>query len=60
VLIAHGRRDPVIDVSFARAARELLEDGGLEVDYRESEAAHNIDPADVARAGSWLLGTVPA
>jgi phospholipase/carboxylesterase len=60
VFIAHGRRDPVIDVSFARTARQLLEDAGLEVDYRESEAAHNIDPADVARAGSWLLGTVPA
>jgi phospholipase/carboxylesterase len=60
VLIAHGRRDPVIDVSFARAARQLLEDGGLKVDYRESEAAHNIDPADVVRAGDWLLATVPA
>jgi phospholipase/carboxylesterase len=60
VLIAHGRRDPVIDVSFARAARELLEEGGLEVDYRESEAGHNIDPADVLRAGDWLLATVPA
>jgi len=60
VFIAHGRRDPVIDVSFARAARQLLEDAGLEVDYRESEAAHDIDPADVVRAGNWLLGTVPA
>jgi phospholipase/carboxylesterase len=59
VFIAHGRRDPVIDVSFARAARQLLEDAGLEVDYRESEAAHNIDPADVVRAGNWLA-TVPA
>jgi phospholipase/carboxylesterase len=60
VFIAHGRRDPVIDVSFARAARELVEDAGLEVDYRESEAAHNIDPADVIRASNWLLATVPA
>ncbi|MGI8863495.1 MAG: alpha/beta hydrolase [Solirubrobacteraceae bacterium] len=59
VFIAHGRRDPVIDVSFARGARQLLEDAGLDVDYRESEAAHNIDPADVVRAGNWLA-TVPA
>jgi phospholipase/carboxylesterase len=59
VFIAHGRRDPVIDVSFAQGARQLLEDAGLEVDYRESEAAHNIDPADVVRAGNWLA-TVPA
>lgn len=54
VLIGHGRNDPVISVSFGRAARELLEAGGLTVDYRESEAAHNIDPRDVPRIVSWL------
>jgi phospholipase/carboxylesterase len=54
VFIAHGRRDPVIDVSFARAARDLLLPAGFEVDYRESEAAHNIDPTDIPRAINWL------
>jgi phospholipase/carboxylesterase len=54
VLIAHGRHDPVIEVGFARRARELLEGAGLEVDYRESDAAHGIDPADLARAREWL------
>jgi phospholipase/carboxylesterase len=54
VLIAHGRRDPVIGVEFARRARELLEGAGLAVDYRESEAAHSIDPADIARAVEWV------
>jgi phospholipase/carboxylesterase len=54
VLIAHGRHDPVIDVSFARSARDLLLPAGFEVDYRESEAAHSIDPADVPRAVKWL------
>jgi len=58
VLIAHGRNDPVIDVSFARAARDLLETAGFSVDYRESEAAHNIDPADVPRAAAWLDATI--
>jgi phospholipase/carboxylesterase len=54
VLIAHGRQDPVIDVSFARRARELLEGAGFEVDYRESDATHTIDPADIPRAAAWL------
>jgi phospholipase/carboxylesterase len=54
VLIAHGRRDPVIDVGYARQARQLLTNGGLAVDYRESEAAHTIDPADIPRAVQWL------
>jgi phospholipase/carboxylesterase len=59
VLIAHGRNDPVIDVGFARRARELLEAGGLTVDYRESEATHTIDPRDIPRAADWLRSVLP-
>jgi phospholipase/carboxylesterase len=54
VFIAHGRNDPIIGVEFARQARELLEGAGLTLDYRESEASHNIDPPDLARARQWL------
>jgi phospholipase/carboxylesterase len=54
VLIAHGRNDGVIPVTFARHARELLEPAGFDVDYRESNAAHNVDPADITRATAWL------
>jgi phospholipase/carboxylesterase len=59
VLIAHGRNDPVIGVEFARRARELLAGAGFELDYRESDAAHNIDPPDVDRAVRWLSAAVP-
>lgn len=58
VLIAHGRNDPVIDVEFARRARELLEADGLDVDYRESDAVHTIDPGDIPRASAWLGTTI--
>jgi phospholipase/carboxylesterase len=58
VLIAHGRLDPVIDVSFARGARELLDGAGFDVDYRESQAGHSVDPADVPRAIAWLGGAL--
>jgi phospholipase/carboxylesterase len=58
VLIAHGRRDMVIPVSFARAAHELLEQAGFTVDYRESDAAHNVDPGDVPRVTAWLEATL--
>jgi len=60
VLIAHGRGDPVIPVSFARLARELLGDAGFEIDYRESNAVHTIDPGDVPRIIGWLEGTLPS
>lgn len=52
--ISHGSNDPVIDVEFARRARELLEAGGLDVVYRESELGHQIEPAHLVEARSWL------
>src|SRR3954452_18838183 len=61
--VAHGRNDPVMAVDFARQARTLLEDGGIAVDYHESDAAHHIDPAHVPPAIDWLgttLGLTPA
>ena len=58
VFIAHGRRDPVMEVGFARRAREQLEAGGLEVEYLESDAAHHIDPAHVEPAVAWLGTTL--
>jgi phospholipase/carboxylesterase len=56
--IAHGRNDPIMDVSFARSARDLLTAGGLDVSYHESDAAHHIDPAHVPLAVDWLAATV--
>jgi phospholipase/carboxylesterase len=56
VFIAHGRNDPIIEVGFARKARELLEEGGLEVTYRESDVGHQVDPDDLAAATEWLAG----
>ena len=58
VFIAHGRRDPVMEVGFARRAREQLEAGGLDVEYHESDAAHHIDPAHVEPAVAWLGTTL--
>jgi phospholipase/carboxylesterase len=56
--VAHGRGDPIMGVDFARQARELLESGGLEVEYHETDAAHNIDPEVVPAAAAWLAATI--
>jgi phospholipase/carboxylesterase len=58
--IAHGRQDPVMDVSFARKAHELLEAADLRVDYHESNAAHHIDPEHVPLAARWLSDVIAA
>ena len=60
VLIAHGRLDPVIPVTFARSARDLLQQAGFDVDYRESDAGHNVDPGDIPRITAWLDLVLPA
>jgi phospholipase/carboxylesterase len=52
--IAHGRQDPIMDVAFARQARDLLESGGLDVTYRESDGGHHIDPGHLSAAVTWL------
>lgn len=54
VWIAHGRRDPVISVDFGRAARDLLAQGGLDVTYDESDAAHHVDPRSIHALPGWL------
>jgi phospholipase/carboxylesterase len=56
--VAHGRNDPIMEVGFARRARELLEAGGLDVEYHESDAAHEIDREHLAAATTWLRATI--
>ncbi len=58
VSISHGRQDPVIDVGFARRARDLLASGGLEVDYHEHELGHQIEATSLEAATGWLARTL--
>jgi phospholipase/carboxylesterase len=59
VFIAHGRNDPIMNVEFARHALDLLEGGGLDVSYHESDVAHQIDPAHIPAALAWLGAALP-
>ena len=56
VFIAHGRRDPIMEIDFARRAKELLEGAGLSVEYHESDVGHQIDPSHLRAATDWLAG----
>jgi phospholipase/carboxylesterase len=58
--LAHGRQDQVIGVELAHEARDRLVQGGIEVSYHESDAAHHIDPAHLPLAVDWLAATIPA
>ncbi len=56
--IAHGRQDPVMDVGFARTARNLLVGAGIDVEYHESDVAHEIDGTKLQAASAWLAATI--
>jgi phospholipase/carboxylesterase len=42
VLIAHGSADDVVPVNYARRARRVLEDAGLDVEYHEYPMGHQV------------------
>jgi phospholipase/carboxylesterase len=60
VFMAHGRQDAIISVELARAAAELLREGGVALEYHESDAGHHIDPRQLPLAGTWLESTLLA
>ena len=58
--VAHGRRDPVIEVEFGQRARDLLEAGGLDGRPTASPtSATRSTPSHLADATAWLARRWP-
>jgi phospholipase/carboxylesterase len=55
VAIGHGTYDPIIQVEFGRQARQMLEEAGASVLYREYPLPHAIDPGFLLEVRAWLL-----
>jgi phospholipase/carboxylesterase len=53
--LAHGTYDNIIPVGFGRRVRDLLEEGGLDVSFRETRVQHQIDPELLPEMRAWLL-----
>jgi phospholipase/carboxylesterase len=58
VFVAHGRRDPIIQIGFALRAQRLLEEAGMDVEEHEADHGHWIDPSHLASATRWVAGTL--
>ena len=54
VAIGHGTYDPVIGVEWGRRAKQLLEEAGAEVLYREYPLPHAVDPGFLTELSPWL------
>ena len=55
VTIGHGEYDPIIPITFGRAARDLLQGAGADLEYRESPIEHAIDPATIVLARDRIV-----
>ncbi len=58
VAIGHGTHDPVIEVEWGRRARDLLQEAGAEVLYRETPMSHQLDPDFLREVAEWLTGVL--
>ncbi|MCW2963492.1 MAG: phospholipase/Carboxylesterase [Actinomycetia bacterium] len=58
VAIGHGTYDPVIGVDWGRQAKEILEQAGADVLYREYPLPHTIDPGFLQTLAQWLRDRV--
>jgi phospholipase/carboxylesterase len=58
VAIGHGTFDPVIGVEWGRQAKQLLEQAGADVLYREYPLPHTIDPEYIDTLAQWLRDRV--
>lgn len=54
VLIAHGIYDDVVPVQYARRARHLLEEAGLDVEYYEYPMQHNVAQEEIEVVRSFI------
>ena len=54
IAIGHGTYDPVIGVEWGRRAKELLEEAGADVLYREYPLPHAVDPRFLQELQPWL------
>ena len=58
VFAAHGLFDPLLPVEVGRATRDLLQQLGLSVTWREYPMGHMVVPAELNDARAWLSGVL--
>ena len=54
LLIAHGSADDVVPVNYARRARRVLEDAGLDVEYHEYPMSHQVAAEEAEDVRAFL------
>ncbi|HEY4641028.1 MAG TPA: alpha/beta hydrolase, partial [Thermoanaerobaculia bacterium] len=56
MLMVHGIADDVIPVLVAHRARRVLEDHGVDVDYREFPMGHQVSEESMSAVADFMAG----
>ena len=54
IFVAHGTRDPVVDVRLGDEARRLLEEAGYSVTWHSYPIPHSVSPEELTHVAAWL------
>lgn len=60
IFMAHGRGDPVVQISRAEASRELLQELGHPVEWHEYLMPHSVCEEEIDDIGAWMRRVLPA
>jgi len=52
--VGHGINDSIIPIAFAKRAKELLENAGAQITYREYQMDHQIDEESLGDVIKWF------
>jgi phospholipase/carboxylesterase len=54
IFLAHGTRDPVVDVSLGEATRVMLQETGYSVTWQRYPIPHSVSPEELTHIAAWL------
>ena len=57
-MLAHGKQDPVVPVSWALKTRNYLQQLGYPVEWREYPMQHAVCPEEVGDIREWIVSVL--
>ncbi len=54
ILIAHGLKDPMVDIQLAHKSEEVFKAFGYDVTFIEFDGAHNITRFEMNQINDWI------
>ena len=54
IFVAHGMRDPVVDIRLGEETRRLLEEADYSVTWHSYPIPHSVSPEELTHVAAWL------